>query len=123
MKIYDVNLFVCRSHFKTGHISTNPEDPDFFPNQNLPLGTSTVKISKKSPTIVEKSAKTDINTQQVEPKSIPRKKTPPKIIKPFFNDFKQVKTILKFLGYVSLAVLEISTFKKLNFEQKSKVKV
>ena len=66
MKIYDVNLFVCRSHFKTGHISTNPEDPDFFPNQNLPLGTSTVKISKKSPTIVEKSAKTDINNQSSE---------------------------------------------------------
>ena len=66
LKIYDVNLFVCRSHFKTGHISTNPEDPDFFPNQNLPLGTSTVKISKKSPTIVEKSAKTDINNQSSE---------------------------------------------------------
>ena len=66
MKIYDVNLFVCRSHFKTGHISTNPEDPDFFPNQNLPLGTSTVKISKKSPTIVEKSAKTDVNNQSSE---------------------------------------------------------
>ena len=66
LKIYDVNLFVCRSHFKTGHISTNPEDPDFFPNQNLPLGTSTVKISKKSPTIVEKSAKTYINNQSSE---------------------------------------------------------
>ena len=40
-------------------------------------------------------------SQQVEPKSIPRKKTPPKIINPFFNDFKQVKTIVKFWGHVS----------------------
>ena len=61
--------------------------------------------------------------QQVEPKSIPRKKTPPKIINPFFNDFKQVKTIVKFWGHVSRAVFEILTFKKLNFEPKSKVKV
>ena len=55
-------------------------------------------------------------THQVEPKAIPRKKTPPKIINPFFNDFKQVKTIVKFWGHVSSAVFEILTFKKLNFE-------
>ena len=63
------------------------------------------------------------STQQVEPKSIPRKKTPPKIINPFFNDFKQVKTLVKFWVHVSRAVFEISTFKKFNFEPKSKGKV
>ena len=62
-------------------------------------------------------------TQQVEPKSIPRKKTPPKILNQFFNYFKQVKTMIKFWGHVSRAVFEILTFKKLNFEPKSKVKV
>ena len=36
------------------------------------------------------------NAQQVEPKSIPRKKTPPMIINPFFNNFKHVKIIVKF---------------------------
>ena len=61
--------------------------------------------------------------QQVEPKSIAGKKTPPKIINPFFNNFKQVKIIVKFWGYVSRAVFEILTFKKPNFEPKSKVKV
>ena len=64
-----------------------------------------------------------MGSQQVEPKSIPRKKTPPKITNPFFNDFKQVKAIVKFWGYVSRAVFEILAFKKLNFEPKFKVKV
>ena len=64
-----------------------------------------------------------MGSQQVEPKSIPRKKTPPKITNPFFNDFKQAKTIVTFLGHISRAVFEILTFKKLNFEPKSKVKV
>ena len=65
LKIPEVNLLVvCRSHFITGHISSNPEDPDFCPNQNLPPGTPTVKLSKKSPVISQKkSSKTDISDQ------------------------------------------------------------
>ena len=61
--------------------------------------------------------------QQVEPKSIPRKKTPPTIINPFFNNLKQVKIIVEVWGHVSRAVFEILTFKMPNFEPKSKVKV
>jgi len=35
-------------------------------------------------------------TQQVEAKSILRKKTPPNTVNPFFNHFRLVKTMVKF---------------------------
>ena len=62
-------------------------------------------------------------SQQVEPKFNLRKKTPSTIISLFFNDFKQVKIILKFWGHVSRTIFEILPFKKPNFEPKFQVKV
>ena len=53
LKITEENSVVCRSHFLSGNIASNPEDPDFFPTQNLPPGTPTVKIAKKSKTTEE----------------------------------------------------------------------
>ena len=65
LKITQENSVVCRSHFLSGNIASNPEDPDFFPNQNLPPGTPTVKIAKKSKT-TEETKQDQPNTELIE---------------------------------------------------------